>query len=109
MNQAEGGFATEPDLTVKQALRRASEKVEQRFNNQPLVQGAIWHTLASAFWSVGEPRVGIEMMERSLTLRQEYAGAQAPETINTMNGLAVFYRAAREDAKAIELYQQVLN
>jgi serine/threonine protein kinase len=109
MNQAESGFTTEPDLTIKQALRRASETVEQRFAGQPLVRAAIWHTLASSFWSVGEPRAGIELMERSVALRREHAGATNQETIGAMNGLAVFYRATRQEAKALSMYEQVLH
>jgi tetratricopeptide (TPR) repeat protein len=107
--QADRGFKQQPDLTVKEALRRASDRIGQRFTNQPPVEAEIRHTLGNAFMGLGEWKLGIAHLERALTIRKQLAGPDAPETLELMSHLAFAYGSSGRLAEGIALSEEGLK
>ena len=92
--QADRGFEQQPDLTVKEALRRAAEKIGQRFTNQPLVEAEIRSTLGVTFNGLAEWSLAIPHLERAVALRKQTAGPDHPDTLASMSQLAGAYQDA---------------
>jgi hypothetical protein len=69
------------DMTVREALDRASAKVGDRFRDQPLVEAAIRTAIAEAYSS--ERRAAVKHLERAVQLRKVHLGPQHPETLHS--------------------------
>jgi len=98
-----------PNLTVKEALDRASEKVAGRFRDQPLVEAAIQTAIGEAYGSVDERRLAAKHLERALELRRVYLGHDHPETLHSMESLAGNYTWIGRRSDAIAMFLQLLD
>jgi serine/threonine protein kinase len=106
--QADRGFTAEPKLTLREALDRAAAKIGDRFKGQPLVDAAVREAIGAAYVGVGEARRAASHLERSRALRQEALGPDHPDTLTSMNNLALAYLHAGRLDKAVPLFEQVL-
>jgi serine/threonine protein kinase/tetratricopeptide (TPR) repeat protein len=88
---SEGGPGSKGNLTVREALRRASDKVGERFRDQPLVEAAIRTAIGEACLSVQEHRLAVEHLERAVALRKAERGPHHQETLHSLHLLAVAY------------------
>jgi serine/threonine protein kinase len=107
--QVERGFEAQPDLTVKEALRRAAEKIGQRFTNQPMVEAEIHQTIAEAFNGVGERKLAIPHYERALALRKQVLGSEDRRSLWMMLTLARIYQDMGRLEEAIRLFGDTLK
>jgi tetratricopeptide (TPR) repeat protein len=69
-------------VPVRELVARASEGVDERFAERPLVAAAIHHTLGNVSAELGEFDRAESHLERSLELRRQAAGPDAPETVH---------------------------
>ena len=109
VGQVERGFDARPDLTVKEALRRASEKVGQRFTNQPLIEAEIYQTLAEAFNGMGERKLAIPHYERAITVRKQVLGSEDRQSFWMRLSLARIYQDIGRIKEAIRLFEETLK
>jgi serine/threonine protein kinase len=93
--QIEHGFVANSDLTVKEALDRAAEKINNRFPDQPLVEAELRRTIGEAYRGVGEHRTRATHLERAVELYRIHLGPDKPETLRTLYDLALAYLAFR--------------
>jgi eukaryotic-like serine/threonine-protein kinase len=101
LNQANNGFEPNPNLTVKEALVRASENIDQRFARQPLVEAEIRQTLGIAFRGIGEPTAAVPHLERAVALYTQLFGPRDVRTLRAMLPLGDAYLdAGRSDDAA---------
>ena len=107
--QTDRGFEARPDLTVKEALRRAAEKIGQRFTNQPLVEAEIQQTLGEALMGLGERKLVIPHYERALALRKQVLGSEDRRSLSIMRGLARAYQDTGRFAESIRLFAETLK
>jgi len=107
--QANTGFQPQPDLTVKEALRRASQRVGQRFATQPAVEFQIQDTLGEAFLAVGDWKMAIAHLERALAIRKAMAGPDDAALLDNMRHLAAAYSQSGQLTNAIELSKEALK
>ncbi len=107
--QSESGFAPDPNLTVKEALRRASLKIGERFRDQPLAEAAIRKTIGEAYRSMGEEALAIVHLERAAELFEGYLGPDHRETLLTKRSLALGYQFLDRLSDAITLLEQLLE
>src|SRR6185437_4791017 len=89
--QARPGTRPDPDLKVRTALDRAAARIEGKFRNQPLVAASIRETIGKAYRDLGLYREAQFQAEQALDLRRRLLGERNPETIATMNNLAIAY------------------
>jgi eukaryotic-like serine/threonine-protein kinase len=99
------------NLTVREALDRASAKIGDRFRDQPLVEAAIRMTIGRAYnqlyWNGNG--LAVPHLERALKLRQDHLGPDHPETLDSMARLAAAYQLVGRHREAIALLEQRLN
>ena len=86
------------EVTVRSFLDAASEKLENKFDQEPLVEASIRHTLGNTYRNIGEFGPAQTHLERAQKIRIEQLGEQDPETLSTIEGLArVYWRQGRYD------------
>jgi len=106
--QADEGNEADPNLTVRRALERAADRIGGRFKERPLVEAEIRQTIGVACREVGDHDRAIEQLEAALMLRKLGLGADHPNTLTSMNNLALAYKTAGRLAEALPLYEQTL-
>ena len=112
----EGESSSEATLnpTIRELLDRAAKGlapdfIEARFPKQPLVQAEILRTVGSTYRAIGEAATGIDFLKRSELLFHQHLGADAPDTLESMNLLAMCYHFAGSIAEALPLYEETLK
>jgi eukaryotic-like serine/threonine-protein kinase len=79
--QAQEGIAVDPNMTVRQAVDRASARLKGRFAKQPLVEASIRMTLADIYDEMNEPGSSRPHAQRALELTERILGPRDPLTI----------------------------
>ena len=107
--QIDKGFAPQPDLTVRDALRRAAGKVGTRFADRPLVEAEVLAAIGRAMQGIGESRAAVPHLERALELHRKFAGTDHTNTLRSMFNLALTYREAGRLDESLALHEQTLK
>jgi serine/threonine protein kinase len=63
IEQADMGFEVKDDLTLKEAMQRSSDRIEDRFKDQPLVEAAGRLALGHAMTCVGEHKSALHHLQ----------------------------------------------
>ncbi|MHC4509059.1 MAG: tetratricopeptide repeat protein [Planctomycetota bacterium] len=86
------------EITVRSFLDAASEKLQDKFEREPLVEASIRQTLGITYRNIGEFGQAERHLERAYDVRREQLGARHPDTLSTTEGLArVYWRQGRYD------------
>lgn len=90
------------DLTVREMLDRAGERVAADFQNHPDVEAGLRATIGNAYLSLGLPEAGPHL-RRAYELRRTINGDQNQEVIDSLHSLAVFeyVRGNLDDAERL--------
>jgi hypothetical protein len=102
----DGGLGIQ--ATIREAVDAAEPKIAGAFQDRPLVESSIRNTLGTTYWHLGEDQAAIAQHERALALRRGHLGPDHPETLTSMNNLALVYKAAGQLDKALPLLEQVV-
>jgi eukaryotic-like serine/threonine-protein kinase len=97
----------EQNLTVKEALDRASERIGERFREQPLVEAAIRRTIGRTYRSVGEYRPAVSHLERAVVLYKANVGPLHAGRIHAMESLGESFRYLARHSQAIAQFQEI--
>jgi tetratricopeptide (TPR) repeat protein/tRNA A-37 threonylcarbamoyl transferase component Bud32 len=95
-------------VTLRAALEAALPQVESSFRGRPLVEAAVRMTLASSFWYLGDAKTAEQQYQ---IVRARYTaglGADHPDTLRSMNNLALSYYALGRHAEALKLHEEAL-
>jgi serine/threonine protein kinase len=76
------------DVTVRSFLDTASESLNGKFNNEPLVEASIRNTIGWTYRMLGELEAAEPHLERTLQIRREYLGAEHLDTLESVDRLA---------------------
>ena len=96
-------------VTVLDALDAASEKIEGRFENQPLVEASIRRTLGSTYKALGNYTAAEPHYERNLYINRRQLGQEHNNTLTSMGDLAELYRVQGRYDEAETLYEKLLE
>ena len=107
--QRDAGFAPQPNLTVKEALDRASSAIDTRFRDRPLVEAGIRMAIAGAYASIADQESALPHLERAVALRQSHLGLDHPETLNSLTDLALAYEWVGRLPDAVRLLTQLVQ
>jgi eukaryotic-like serine/threonine-protein kinase len=99
----------DPNLTVRTALDRAASRIAGKFDSQPLVEASIRHTIAGAYKDLGLTTQAQQQLERVLELRRKVLGDENPDTLSTINDLAVLYLRQGRFAESESLQAKVVE
>jgi serine/threonine protein kinase/tetratricopeptide (TPR) repeat protein len=96
------------DVTLRRALEAALPFVDQSFPDQPLIEARLRLTLATSFGNLGEAKIAAEQAEWARTLYRKHFGANHPDTLTSMHGLANCYAALGRQDDALQLRGETL-
>ena len=108
-NQAGPNTKPDPDLTVRQAMDRATASVARKFEHRPLVEAAIRQIIGNSYLDMGLYPKALEQMERTVEIRRVALGDEHPDTLQSMNNLSVLYLQQGEAVKAEPLLARLLE
>ncbi len=97
------------ELTVRSFLDTASESLEGKFKNEPLVEAPIRDTLGWTYRMLGELEAAEPHLERGLQIRQEQFGEEHPETLESMSRLGWIYCDQGRYEAAERLWEEKLQ
>ena len=81
----------DPDIKVRTVLDRAAQRIEGKFDKQPEVEAAIRNTIGTTYTDLGLYPEAAKQLEAALDLRRRVLGREHPETLRSMNDLALVY------------------
>ncbi|MBN2182725.1 MAG: serine/threonine protein kinase [Sedimentisphaerales bacterium] len=97
------------DVTVRSLLDSASEKIEDRFKDEPLAEATIRQTLGTTYRNIGYYGPAEEHLDRAFQIRLEKLGEHNAKTLDTMDALArVYWRQGRYE-KAEEFFNKTVE
>jgi hypothetical protein len=82
-----------PKITVRDLLDRAATGLEGKFPDHAEVEAAIRQTIGDAYRALGEYDQAEQQMDRALAWRRRHLGADHPDTLQSLDSLAVLYRS----------------
>jgi tRNA A-37 threonylcarbamoyl transferase component Bud32 len=97
------------DLTMRQMLDRAAEKLRERRDLDPRIEAKLWWMIGVNYRAHGAYREASAALERCVPLRQKAYGPVHPETTDALNSLAVVYLLSGRTAEAIRMLEQARN
>jgi non-specific serine/threonine protein kinase/serine/threonine-protein kinase len=106
--QARPTVSPDPNLTVRTALDRASQNVEGKFTNQPLVEAAIRETIANAYYGLAVFPAAQQHVERAISLRRAVQGENHRDTLSSRLLLASLVSIQGRYGEAEALYTELL-
>jgi serine/threonine protein kinase/Tfp pilus assembly protein PilF len=87
--QADPSREPNRDLKVREALDRASAKIDGRFQEQPLVEAAIRHAIGTSYLTLGEYSKAEQHLLRAVEIRRRELGPEHRKTIASLTHLAI--------------------
>ena len=100
----------DPDIKVRTVLDQAAQRIEGKFDKQPEVEAAIRNTIGHTYLDLGLYTEAEKQLEAALDLRRRVLGPEHPETLRSMNDLALVYtREGSKYAQAEALAGQTLE
>jgi tetratricopeptide (TPR) repeat protein len=105
--EAEVEFGGSRNITLRETLLRAATRIDQQFHDQPLVEAAIRKTIGDALMSVDSFKLAIPHLKRAVTLRQEWLGGDAADTLASLSSLAAAYSWEGRFSEALAYRQHI--
>jgi len=96
------------DITMREVLDSASEKVGGKFEGQPETEASIHATLGRTYEYLGEYEAAEPHLEAALRLYRQVLGDEHLNTLNAMEDLALVYRRHARYSEAEELFTKAL-
>jgi serine/threonine protein kinase len=97
------------DVTVRSFLDTASENLNGKFKNEPLVEASIRDTLGWTYRMLGELKAAEPHLERSVQLRQEHLGPEHLDTLDSVGHLAWLRCGQGRNKEAAELLEEGMS
>ena len=98
-----------PEITVLSVLEGISIRLEDEFEDRPLVKASILLSLGKAYWWHAKPKEAEGLLEQALGMYQEKLGEKDPKTLESMFWLGLVFRGQGRDEQAQLLYHKVVK
>lgn len=105
--QIGGLFTPNPNLTMREAMNRASARIGDSLKDQPEVEAAIRTTLGSSYHQLGQYEKAVVEFRRALEIRTTRQGPDDHEVLDIQQNLAQSLREAGRVKDAIKLFEHV--
>ncbi len=106
----------QPGTSFESVLDVASQRLEGKFEDEPLIEASIRYTIGRTYWHLGKHDAAVANLRRAVELRRKKVGTDDRETLSYMQELAsaYFYQSQFDKAEAIVIEvinsgQRVLN
>ncbi|MCA9251876.1 MAG: serine/threonine protein kinase [Phycisphaerales bacterium] len=97
------------EVTVRSVLDQASERIEDRFKDQPVAELRIRNTLATAYHNLGDYDLALTHYRAELELAKKVWGEGHPETLAISNNIALCLSDAGRNDEALTLATDTLG
>ncbi len=97
------------ELIDRSILKPAIAAVGTQFNDQPIVDASLRHSLAEIYTVLGRYDDAAELEERALETRRRLLGDENPETLLAINNMGSILEAKGDLARAEKLYQEAVD
>jgi tetratricopeptide (TPR) repeat protein len=108
-SQLEQGLAANRDMKLRTVVDRAAEKIEGRFEDQPLVEAAIRTTIGWTYLNLGMHEEAERHLKRAHELREAALGADHAATLTAACNLSCAYGSKGWFEQARALAQETLD
>ena len=81
-------YETADNVTVRQVLDRAADRVETDLTDQPEVQAQLRHIMSGVYQNLGQYEAALPHSEKALALRKTLYGERHPEVATSLHDLA---------------------
>ncbi|MGE0143338.1 MAG: tetratricopeptide repeat protein [Planctomycetota bacterium] len=108
LSAADPRQAERPDMTVRDALDRAADTVDRRFEAEPASRAAVHAALGNTFGSLGALERALHHLERAADESRRIHGDESLLTESARNDLAIVYRRMGRYADAERILKAML-
>jgi serine/threonine protein kinase/Tfp pilus assembly protein PilF len=105
----DNGTKRNRNITVGELLDRAAERIDGKFDGQPLTEAGIRVTLGEGYRALGRYAEATKHLQKSVDLRVAFLGLDHIDTLYSKYSLAVLKSDAGEYPAAEELFNDVLD
>ena len=96
------------DVTVLETLRKAEAKIDDAFDDQPLVEASIRQTLATTYRALGQYKDAERHVRRAFDLSMSHLGPKHPQTLSAMGSLGISLSINGDYPRARRLLEECL-
>ena len=97
------------DVTMRQAMESAQSQLESSLPDQPIIEAKLRNTIGSSFWFLGDAKSAESQFVRAIEIFTAKCGSEHPDTLASMNGLALSLVDLGRHAEARKLNEQTLE
>ncbi len=97
------------EMTVREALDKAAIALPGKFPGRPVTEASVRDSVAMAYLTLGHADLALPHAERALEQRRAALGDEHPDTVVTMNNLALVLRSLARFGEAEALFQRALD
>ncbi|WP_405242919.1 serine/threonine-protein kinase [Lentisalinibacter salinarum] len=97
------------DVTVREVLDQAANRVGTQFAEQPLLQARMRHTLASTYGALGQYEIAREQFVQAYGIQSELLGASAESTLESRRELAAVLSSLEQSDEAVSELRGLLE
>ena len=92
-----------PVASLEPILDIATQHLEGKFKNEPLIEASIRYTLGRRYWHIGKYNAAEANIKRAFELRSNKVEADDPELLNYMQelGWVYYYQSKYDEAEAL--------
>ena len=109
LEQANPSNEADRDIKLATVVHRAADRIDGRFDEQPLVEAAIRRTLGQTLYELGEYEAAEPHLERSVKLREAALGDEHRETLDAVQSLALLKKSQGHFEESELLYVRVFK
>ena len=102
-------WQTGSEISVRETLKRADERIDSAFAGEPLVGAAVRRTLGKTYLSLGRLDEAERAIRAALQTRQRMLGAEHAEVAESLADLASLHQARGNYAEADGISRQALD
>jgi tetratricopeptide (TPR) repeat protein len=96
-------------VTARELLDKASKEIETGLANDPEVQARLMYTMAKTYENLGLAAESLPLNRKSVEIRRRVLGPRDPQTLSSMNALAIDEYMQGHYDKAEKLFREVLQ
>lgn len=97
------------DVTVREVLDQAANRLGTQFRTRPLLEARMLHTLGNTYGALGYFDVAHEQLARAYDIQGERLGPVAPDTLETRRDLAITLSNLEQREAAVAELRSILD
>lgn len=105
--QSRRGFKGDPNLTVREAVKRAGDAIDERFDDRPIIQARIREVIGETQRQLDEYESAVKQLETAADLFESTVGKNDMQYIECLRRLALTHGDAGQLEKCQELLEKV--